>query len=235
MTEAQQQLQSAQHIAVLTGAGISAASGIPTFRDERGLWRNFRPEELATPQAYARDPELVWEWYLWRLGVVLEAIPNSAHEALVTLEQQTKLTLVTQNVDGLHARAGSQHVLELHGNITHSRCESCGHLDRLSQAQKDIPRCSQCDERARPNVVWFGESLPRATFDAAIHAFQHCDVALIIGTSSVVEPAASLARLAQSEGACIIEVNPNRTPLTMHTDFSLRMDAVTGMQQLMKA
>jgi len=231
--EARAALKRAERVAVLTGAGVSAESGIPTFRGAEGLWRSYRPEDLATPQAYARDLILVWEWYAMRFETVRKAQPNRAHGLLAELEQEKHLTLVTQNVDGLHKRAGSKSVLELHGNITQSRCESCGYLDGLEPGFEIPPHCSRCGERARPNVVWFGESLPQATFQNAINAFADADLALIIGTSGVVEPAASLARLAKEQGAYIIEINPERTPLSSAADTSLPMSALEGMTVLM--
>ena len=229
--EAKRLLKSARAVSVLTGAGVSAESGIPIFRGEEGLWRSYHPEDLATPQAYARDPELVWVWYKMRLNTVLAAEPNEAHKVLAGLEP--RLTLVTQNVDGLHARAGST-PLELHGNLTHSRCEQCGGLDELEPDFKVPPNCSRCGERARPNVVWFGEGLPGDVFDKAVRAFANVEVALIIGTSGMVEPAASLARLAKSEGAFVIEINPEMTPLSELADLSLRTSAVLGLRRLLE-
>ena len=240
--EARAKLELSQQIAVLTGAGISAESGIPTFRGADGLWKNYRPEELATPQAYATNPKLVWEWYAMRTNTVLQAEPNDAHRALAKLATQKHLTLVTQNVDGLHERAveASQEataqkleVLELHGNITHARCESCKHLELLTLDFDHPPTCPKCSSRARPNVVWFGESLPQSIFQRAISAFEHCDIALVIGTSAVVEPAASLARLASSQGGYVIEINPTATPLTDITDCFLQVGAVEGMNLLL--
>lgn len=232
LRKARAALKSARRIAVLSGAGISAESGIPTFRGEAGLWRSYRAEDLATPQAYARDPQLVWSWYKMRLSVVLNAEPNGAHRALAKLESQTSLTLVTQNVDGLHARAGSS-PLELHGNLTHRRCERCGQLDELNAEFELAPSCSVCGNRARPNVVWFAESLPQDVFEKAVQAFAAADLALIIGTSGVVEPAASLARLAKSEGAFVLELNPEATALSGVANVSLRMGASEGMTELL--
>ena len=232
--EARATLQQAERVAVLTGAGVSAESGVPTFRGEDGLWRNYRPEELATPQAYARDPDLVWAWYAMRFQKVSEAQPNAAHLALAKLAQHKDLTLVTQNVDGLHRRAGSKDVLELHGDLTRSRCERCGHLDGLEPNFTPPPHCSKCGSRARPNVVWFGETLPQNTFQQAINAFAKTDVALVVGTSAVVEPAASLARLAKERGAFVVEINPEATPLSRLADASLRLSASAGMKALTK-
>lgn len=253
LDEARGRLEPSQHIAVLTGAGISAESGIATFRGQDGLWKNYRPEELATPQAYAKNPELVWEWYAMRTNTVLKAEPNDAHKAIAKLAQTKNLTLVTQNVDGLHKRAETkdphindphikdqdikdphQHleVLELHGNITHARCENCNHLERLKLDFNYPPICPKCSDRCRPNVVWFGESLPQETFQKAIQAFNDCDIALVIGTSAMVEPAASLARLASSQGAYVIEINPSPTALTSFANCFLQVGAVEGMQLL---
>ena len=227
-------LRAAAHIAVLTGAGVSAESGLATFRSAGGLWRNHRPEDLATPQAYARNPQLVWAWYRERFETAARAEPNAAHYALAQLESSKHLTLVTQNVDGLHRRAGSRGVLELHGDLTKSRCEACGNLEALLPGFDIPPRCTLCSSRARPNVVWFGEGLPHSMFDVAVRAFAEADVALIIGTSGVVEPAASLARLAKSEGALVIEVNPEPTVLSAVADFSLQMTAGKGLMRLLE-
>lgn len=224
----------AEHIAVLTGAGVSAASGIPTFRGAGGLWRTYRFEELATLEAYARDPALIWEWYKMRFETVAAASPNGAHLSLAALERRTPdFTFVTQNVDGLHERAGSRGVLEFHGNLTRSRCEACGQLDALVPGFSIPPHCSVCGSRARPGVVWFGEALPGETFERALAAFSNADVALVIGTSSLVEPAASLGRLAAQAGAWLVEINPEVTPLTPYADLSIRADAVAGLTELL--
>jgi NAD-dependent deacetylase len=226
-------LEQATTIAVLTGAGISAESGIPTFRGGDGLWKTYRAEDLATPEAYAKNPLLVWEWYKLRFETVMRAQPNAAHHALVKLAKEKAVTLVTQNVDGLHERSGSSHVLELHGNITKSRCERCGHLEPLQVGFEIPPMCKKCGSRMRPNVVWFGEALPRAVFQNAARAFARCEVALIVGTSGVVEPAASLGRFAKQQGAFVVEINPTETPLSFVADLSLRMNASEGMAELL--
>lgn len=218
-----------KQIAVLTGAGISAESGIATFRGQDGLWKNYQPEELATPQAFDKNPELVWEWYAMRINTVLEAKPNKAHYLLADLEKRTNLTIVTQNVDQLHQRAASKNVLELHGNITHSRCLQCSNLDYLKKDFKYPPKCSKCNADTRPNVVWFGESLPQNIFQKAIESFQNCDMAMIIGTSGVVEPAASLAGLAKQNGAFLLEINPELTPISQIANLSVRDIASTGL------
>jgi len=220
-------------IAVLTGAGISAESGISTFRANNGLWKNFDPQELATPQAFAKNPELVWSWYLMRLEKLLNAKPNRAHYLLAELEKTIDLTIVTQNVDQLHQQAGSKNVLELHGNIRYSRCLQCSHLDKLKKGLKQPPKCSKCNADSRPNVVWFGESLPPTIFQDAINAFERCDLAIIIGTSGMVEPAASLAGLAKTNGAYLIEINPDTTPISKIAELSIRATASQGLEQIL--
>ena len=231
-------LASAERVAVLTGAGVSAASGLATFRGAGGLWRSHRAEDLATPEAYARDPELVWAWYYERFERVAAAAPNPAHTRLAELEarilQNTgHFTLVTQNVDGLHRRAGSQNLVELHGNLTLSRCERCGNLTALALEMTLPPMCPACGSRMRPNVVWFGERLPEAALETAARAFMTAQVTLVIGTSGVVEPAASLGRLALQRGAQVIEINPEPTPSTEFATLSLHQDAVSGLHQLL--
>jgi len=234
LERARAQLRGASRIAVLTGAGVSAASGLATFRGAGGLWRSYRAEDLATPEAYAKDPVLVWEWYATRFHKAIAAEPNDAHRLLAALEARTPdFTLVTQNVDGLHARAGSRKVLELHGDLTRSRCERCGHLDPLTPNFPIPPSCSHCGSRARPNVVWFGEALPERVLARAVDAFLTAEVALVVGTSGVVEPAASLGRLAAQAGAFVTEVNPEPTPLSRVASLSLRQDAVPGLQALL--
>jgi NAD-dependent deacetylase len=229
-----ERLHGASRVAVLTGAGISAESGIPTFRDaQTGLWAQYNPEDLASPEAYARDAKLVWEWYAWRFELCSDAKPNAAHTKLATLEQRTpEFLLVTQNVDGLHARAGSERMVELHGNIMQARCESCQTRFVLEPGFEIPPTCPNCASRARPNVVWFGEQLPRRELERAQLAFQTCEVALVIGTSGMVEPAASLGRIAKNRGAFLIEVNPLETPLSSFADASIRAGAVAGLQTL---
>jgi NAD-dependent deacetylase len=227
----------AERVAVLTGAGISAPSGIPTFRDAlTGLWAKFKPEELSNPQTYQRDPELVWEWFRWRYELCSEAKPNPAHDALVRLEQRVpEFALFTQNVDDLHCQAGSKRLVELHGNIARARCETCEHKERLPPAAdfKPPPICERCGSRMRPDIVWFGEFLNPDDLDFAARAFSNCDLALVIGTSGVVEPAASLPRLASSHGAFVIEINPTETPISGRVDAALLMGAVEGLEAIM--
>jgi NAD-dependent deacetylase len=210
-------VRNAESICVLTGAGISAESGVPTFRGEEGLWKKFRPEELANFDAFMRNPDLVWEWYAYRRKLIHEVNPNPAHFALVDLERRVKeFTLVTQNVDNLHRRAGSQRVIELHGNIERSFCIDCGM--QVSETDLDdsqgVPRCKKCGGLIRPGVVWFGEMLPVEAFSQAEVASRRCEVFFSIGTSAVVFPAASLPYTALENGAYVIEVNRDRTDLS---------------------
>jgi NAD-dependent deacetylase len=231
-------LRSARRLAVLTGAGISAESGVPTFREaQTGLWARFRPEELATLAAYQRNPHLVWEWYAWRRELTSRAQPNPGHMALVEIEQLVpNFTLITQNVDELHQRAGSQQVLELHGNIQRIKCMKEGHqVESWFDSGAIPPHCPKCGGLLRPDVVWFGENLPVDTLQAAWEAAETADVFLSIGTSTLVEPAASLPFAAQKSGAVIVEVNPQETPLTSTAEFSLRGPAGVVLPALVTA
>ena len=218
-------LSRARHLCVLTGAGISAESGIPTFRDAlTGLWANFRPEDLATPEAFERDPKFVWEWYEWRRELIRQARPNAGHLALAELARRVpQLTLVTQNVDGLHQRAGSPSVVEYHGNILRDRCvDEQVVAERSRESGGDLPRCAACGGLLRPDVVWFGEMIPGDASIAAEAAARDCDAFLSIGTSSLVYPAAGLAETALRRGVPVIEVNPNPTDLTPLSDLVLQ-------------
>jgi NAD-dependent deacetylase len=217
--------RAAHRVAVLTGAGISAESGVPTFRDaQTGLWARFRPEDLATPEAFQRDPRLVWEWYEWRRGLVVKARPNPAHFALVDLEQRIPdFTLITQNVDGLHQQAGSRFVLELHGNIWRNKCFRENILvESWDNSSDEIPpRCPRCGAYLRPDVVWFGEPLPNQELTAAWETAKSCDLFFAIGTSGLVHPAASLPLVAAQAGAILVEINPNPTPLSVNASYHL--------------
>ena len=213
LVDARARIAAAGSIAVLTGAGISADSNIPTFRGADGLWRTHRAEELATPDAFARNPRLVWEWYDWRRGLIASTQPNAAHHAMAALERRRpQCTLITQNVDGLHAAAGSRRLLELHGNIWWMRCTACGARvdDRRVPLPLDegLPVCRDCRGLLRPDIVWFGESLEPSVFQAAVDVAAGSVVFLVIGTSGVVQPAASLASVAREGGSWVVEVNP---------------------------
>lgn len=209
-----EQVAGAERVVVLTGAGISAESGLSTFRGQEGLWSRFRPEEMATPEAFSRDPEAVWQWYGWRFGQVAGALPNAGHRALVRFaELFPSLVLVTQNVDELHQKAGSRDVLELHGTVMRARCTLCDHSERMTDAIARSPgRPPDCDcgGRLRPAVVWFGEPLPPALGQAA-QAAGEADLFVSVGTSARVFPAAGLIEVAYRAGACVIEVNPEAT------------------------
>jgi NAD-dependent deacetylase len=225
----------ATRVVALTGSGISAESGVPTFRDAQstGLWERYDPQKLATPEAFARDPRLVWEWYQYRRGLVAEAKPNSGHEALAELERRIPdFTLVTQNVDGLHQKAGSRRVIELHGNIMRSKC-SAEHVIVEEYAEGTPPRCPRCGAFLRPDVVWFGEMLPFGALEEASEAARGCDLFLSIGTSSLVYPAAALPHEALENGATLVEINPTQTPLTPRVDFTLRGPAGEILPELL--
>jgi NAD-dependent deacetylase len=231
-------LQSAQRITVLTGAGISAESGVPTFRDaQTGLWSNFKAEDLATPEAFERNPKLVWEWYAWRRELVAKAQPNPGHLALVELERRVpNFTLITQNVDGLHQRAGSRNIIELHGNITRTKCfEENVTVEKWEETGDVPPRCPRCGGRLRPDVVWFNENLPEDAIEKAIATSRSCDLFFSIGTSSQVYPAASLPFEALDAGATVVEINPDETPLTPKADFALRGPSGVILPELMNS
>ena len=207
-------LRFAKAVAVLTGAGISAESGVPTFRGEDGMWEKYRPEELANFEAFTSNPALVWEWYNYRRKLISEIDPNPGHYALATLEHMfDSFTLITQNVDGLHQRAGSERVLELHGNITKNRCVSCSAVSCDVEKCDELPHCG-CGGLLRPDVVWFGESLPQKELGAAFDTASGSDVFLTVGTSGVVQPAASLPLVARRNGAYVCEINIEETILS---------------------
>jgi len=234
LEQARAWLKSSSRLAVLTGAGISAESGVPTFRGAAGLWNQFRPEDLGTPSAFARDPHLVWRWYDWRRGLIAEAEPNPGHLALVELERERpQFTLITQNVDGLHQLAGSGAMLEVHGSIWKLRCTRCTRAWVDRTAPLPIPPYCECGSLARPGVVWFGESLPQDIWAAAERATEACDVLLVVGTSAVVYPAAGLVPLARSAGARIIEVNIEETAMSGVVDCMLTGRAGDILPQLL--
>lgn len=210
-------LKNATSVCVLTGSGISAESGVPTFRGDGGLWKKFRPEELANFNAFIRNPELVWEWYAYRRKLIHEVKPNPAHLGLAALERRVKsFTLVTQNIDNLHTRAGSKNVLELHGNIERSYCIQCRALVAESELEgvTGVPHCTSCGGLIRPDVVWFGEMLPLEVFAKAESAARRCDIFFSIGTSAIVFPAASLPYTALDYGAFVVEMNVESTDLS---------------------
>ncbi len=215
-SELQDRIRRAERVAVLTGAGVSAESGVPTFRGTDGLWRQYRAEDLATPEAFRRDPRLVWEWYDWRRQLVATCQPNPAHRAIAALERDApEFLLITQNVDGLHRKAGSVRLVELHGNLWRVRCVRDERTtENLEAPLQDIPPRCTCGGLLRPDVVWFGEALPAEPLRQAFDAAQSCEVFLVVGTSAVVHPAASLPGVAREHDAYVVEVNLEPTPLT---------------------
>jgi len=239
------QLRNAHHIVILTGAGVSAESGVPTFRDkETGLWEKYDATQLATPWAFREDPALVWGWYEWRRMLILRAKPNPAHAAIAAIvDCVPEVTLITQNIDDLHERAGSHAVVHLHGSLLHPYCERCrspyAHPSEIPDlpaggARVDPPHWEACGGRVRPGIVWFGESLPELEWVAAREAVDRCDALLSVGTSSQVQPAASLIERAARRGAVTVQINPNSTELD--TAFSVRLQGPAGtiLPQLVK-
>ncbi len=227
MEELKERLKYCENLVILTGAGISKESGIPTFRDADGLWKNFKIEELATPEAFEEDPIRVWSWYLWRKEKINECNPNSCHLLLAKWEKRIdNFWLVTQNIDNLHRKAGNKKLLELHGNIFYTRCINCGKVEEdFSSSYPSLPPKCFCGGILRPHIVWFGEMLDPQILNKAIEVSSKCDVFISIGTSNIVYPAASLPFLALQKGAYVVEVNPEPTPLSSHATLSLRMKA----------
>lgn len=214
--ELRDRLAKAQHLVVLTGAGISAESGVPTFRGQDGLWRQYRAMDLATPEAFLEDPKLVWEFYNWRRELLAPLCPNPGHLGLVELEKRLpKFTLITQNIDGLHQVAGSRNMLELHGNLWWVRCTACGMKEEdRTVPLPALPKCRSCGGLLRPHVVWFGEMLEPPVLNASYEAIEQSDVMLVIGTSGTVQPAASMGVLAKRTGSLVAEINLDPTPYT---------------------
>jgi NAD-dependent protein deacetylase/lipoamidase len=233
-----ERLAAARSICVLTGSGISAESGLPTFRGVGGLWRTHRVEELASPQGFARDPRLVWTWYRERRLAHRDVEPSAAHVALARIEQRAAdFTLVTQNVDSLHLRAGSRNVLELHGTLREAKCTRCDARrpldDVIARLTDDDPAAlgHDCGGMWRPDIVWFGEALPQAVLAAAFEAARRADLMLVVGTSGLVHPAASLATK-HVTGAYVVEINPEETALTALVDHSVRARASDVLPEL---
>jgi NAD-dependent deacetylase len=231
---ARERVRGATSIAVLTGAGVSAESGIPTFRSNGGYWQKFRFEDLATPQAFARDPKFVWQWYEERRRAIAAARPNAGHEALVALERRVPhFTLITQNVDGLHDLAGSQNTIKLHGDIWTVRCLKCGHEKVDRSELTDLPPHCACGGMLRPGVVWFGEMLPAGAMERAAEAVQTSDVLIVAGTSAQVYPAAGLIPLAIANGSAVIEVNPDATDFSDEVAFALHGPSALLLPQIL--
>ncbi|MCC2641305.1 MAG: npdA [Nitrospira sp.] len=233
----QNKLASARSVTVLTGAGISADSGVPTFRGADGLWRRYRAEDLATPEAFTRDPRLVWEWYNWRRELIATKRPNHAHDAVAQMEQRfERFWLITQNVDGLHRDAGSRQLSEIHGNIWMVRCTAC----RLVVENRDVPisilpLCRSCGSLLRPHIVWFGESLAKDDLQKSDDALHTCDLCLIIGTSGLVYPGAGFASLAKQAGAFVAEINLDPTAQSGIVDVAIQGRAKDIVPLLLQA
>ena len=231
-------IHGARHIALLTGAGMSAESGVPTFRDaQKGLWSKFDPQDLATETAFRAHPQRVWDWYVHRREMIAAVQPNAGHRALASFAERHpgRLTLITQNVDGLHQLAGQADALALHGNIAEDRWldkpHSCCSKETIEAGRP--PRCPVCGNMRRPAVVWFGENLPAAALEAAEHAARHCDLMLVIGTSGEVYPAAGLAFTAHQSGARVVVINPEPTPLDVVADLCLQEPAALCLPSLL--
>lgn len=229
-------LRDARHVCVLTGAGVSAESGVPTFREAQdGLWSHYDPQELATPEAFLADPKLVWRWYRWRRELVADAQPNPGHLAIAQLDKSVpRLSLVTQNVDNLHQRAGSKDVVEFHGNIFEDRCYADG-TTHVGDDSLDVPTCPDCGGHLRPGVVWFGEAIPEEALNESCAAAVDCDVFLSVGTSSVVYPAAGLAELAKDNGALVVEINPEPTRGAASFDFAIAEKSGVVLPELLES
>lgn len=234
-----QLLQDCRRLLVLSGAGISAESGIPTFREaQTGLWAQYSPADLATPEAFAEHPERIWAWYQWRRNLIARGGPNAGHHALADLAQSHQVFIATQNVDGLHTAAGSQHIAELHGNIWRNRCSHCGatRTEAVAESGDDSPRyCAHCGQMCRPDIIWFGETLPMAALQAAEDELGHCDAVLIVGTSNTVYPAAALAEAAVTSSRPVLEINPQSTPLTSAVDAHIAASASQALPALVAA
>ena len=232
-------LEDSKKITVITGAGISAESGVPTFRGKDGLWKNYRAEELATPYAFEKNPEIVWQWYNWRRELISKCQPNTAHYFLAKLEKEKDdFLLITQNVDGLHRKAGSKKIIEIHGCIWRVKCSKCKYKEFNYKIPIEIlPKCPECNSILRPDVVWFGESLDYFDLDKAIKACISCDLLIVIGTSAVVQPVASFPFQAKSENSKLklVDINPIKNPISEIADLYIQEKAGEFFKELMKS
>ena len=226
-------IKSSKCITILTGAGISSESGIPTFRDKDGLWKHYRAEELATPQAFKKNPKLVWEWYNWRRKIISKAKPNDAHHSIVKIEKiANDFLLITQNIDGLHKLVGSKNIIEIHGNIWETKCTDCGEIKENKQISI-LPYCSSCKGLLRPNVVWFGEGIPNIHIEKALSYIKKTDLFISVGTSSLVQPSASFMQLAKQHSAICVEINLEETPNSYLADIKIYAKAGIIFKKLM--
>ncbi len=220
-------LESSEYAIAFTGAGVSAESGVPTFRGRGGLWEKFDPLKLATPEAFMEDPRRVWDWYRWRMKVIARAKPNPAHIVLARLEEKGLIkTVITQNVDGLHQRAGSRNVIELHGNIWRARCVNCSFKTRFKEPPREIPpKCPECGSLLRPDVVWFGEPLPRRAWEEAVGEASRADLVVVVGTSGVVQPAAMIPVIVKYHGGRVVDVNVEEDNYASIADLFIKAKA----------
>jgi NAD-dependent protein deacetylase/lipoamidase len=227
-------LKKAQKFVFLTGAGISQESGISTFRGRDGLWQKYDPMKLASAQAFRDDPKLVWSWYNDRRKKILAAKPNAGHIAIAILQNHREVSVITQNIDGLHHIAGSRDVIEIHGNIFVTKCTKCDFRGNIGDEFPDLPpSCKICGSYLRPDVVWFGESIKQEVWKEAVKRSMTCDVMIIVGTSLVVSPANTLHSYAKNNQAAVVDINPENTPFSYKMDFSIRQTAVEGLSRLM--
>ncbi len=228
-------LKNAYTVTVLTGAGVSAESGVPTFRGKDGLWNNHSVEKLATLEALEKEPDLFWQFYKWRRELLKDIRPNLGHYALVDCENYfEEFTLITQNVDNLHTKAGSANPIELHGNITKNRCTNCNDLTPVNciEEEKEVPKCNKCGSLIKPDIILFGEALSQPVLGKAQEAAAVCEVFISIGTSALVEPAASLPYIAKGNGAYLVEINPEKTPLTENVDEAVHLASSEALTNL---
>jgi NAD-dependent deacetylase len=226
-----EQIKDIQKIVFVTGAGISQESGIPTFRGKDGLWRNYNAMELATIDAFYKNPKLVWEWYNERRRNIFSARPNLGHKAITELEKYAEVVILTQNIDGLHQKAGSTKVLELHGSIVKIKCSVCDFKDEIITEFSEIPPLCKCGNILRPDVVWFGESLPQDVWQKAIIFSSQCDLMIIAGTSLVVSPANTLPIYAKQNNAILIEINPEKTEMSSEMDLVIRNTSASALPE----
>ena len=233
--EAAELLKSAERVTVLTGAGISAESNVPTFRGKDGLWKNYRAEELATPEAFRANPAFVWEWYGYRQQIILKCEPNPAHYTLAEMEKHFReFTLITQNVDSLHERAGSKKILEMHGNIFKARCIRENTVTDFVLEDEPVPKCKKCGALLRPHIVWFGETLDPDVLDESFTLASKSDLFMVIGTSAMVQPAASLPIIAVESDIPVVEINPESTPLSAYMTVSIQGKAGEVLPEIYK-
>lgn len=228
-------LEEAKSIVFFTGAGISSESGIPIFRGDEGLWNKFKPEELANFDAFMRTPDMVWEWYQYRRNIISETEPNAGHDAIVEFAKYYDVTVVTQNVDNLHGRAGSKNIYELHGNIERNFCIDCKTFFNEDEfkLEHSVPKCSKCGGMIRPDVVWFGENLPQDVFSNAEQKAMDSDICFIVGTSAVVYPAAYIPITAKQNGAYLVEINIDQTEISSSVDYSIMGKSGEVLPELM--